>query len=48
VVRGVYQGSPILLPMAGVEPPAPLGRITRTPPRTGPAFDVFLLTRTPG
>jgi hypothetical protein len=45
VVRGVYEGSPIRIPMAGVAPPAPLGRATRPAPRTGPAFDVFLLTR---
>jgi len=44
VAAGVYQGGPIHLPMAGVAPPAPLGRVARTPPRTGPAFDVFLLT----
>jgi hypothetical protein len=30
--------------MAGVAPPVALGRLTRKPPRTGPAFDVFLLT----
>jgi parallel beta-helix repeat protein len=45
VVSGTYHGGAIRIPMAGTEPPAPLGRITRTPPRTGPAFDVFLLTR---
>jgi hypothetical protein len=44
VASGVYQGTPIPVPMDGVEPPAPIGRPTRPPPRTGPAFDVFLLT----
>jgi hypothetical protein len=44
VVSGVYQGGTIRIPMTGVAPPTPIGRVTRTPPRTGPAFDVFLLT----
>jgi hypothetical protein len=44
VVSGVYQGGAIGIPMTGVTPPAPIGRVTRTPPKTGPAFDVFLLT----
>jgi len=46
VSGGVYQGGQIAVPMAGISPPVPLGRVTRAPPRTGPAFDVFLLTRT--
>lgn len=45
VVTGTYRGGAIRVPMTGTEPPAPLGPLTRTPPRTGPAFDVFLLTR---
>lgn len=45
VVSGVYQGAPIRIPMTGVAPPSPMGRALRTPPRTAPAFDVFLLTR---
>ncbi len=44
VVSGVYQGGTIRIPMNGVTPPAPIGRVMRTPPKTGPAFDVFLLT----
>jgi parallel beta-helix repeat protein len=44
VVSGIYQGAPILVPMTGTTPPTPLGRTTRTPPRTSPAFDTFLLT----
>lgn len=44
VVSGVYQGGSINIPMSGVAPPPPIGRGLRTPPRTGPAFDVFLLT----
>jgi len=45
VVSGIYDGSPILVPMAGVAAPIPVGRPTRVPPRTAPAFDAFLLTR---
>jgi len=47
VATGVYDGSPLAVSMAGVEPPVPLGRSTATPPRTAPFFDVFVLTRTP-
>ena len=44
---GVYRGGELIsLPMRGVAPPPPLGRRTpREPVRTGPRFDVFLLTR---
>ncbi|HKE91821.1 MAG TPA: NosD domain-containing protein [Gemmatimonadales bacterium] len=44
VASGVYQGGMIAVPMTGVTPPAPIGRVTRTPPKTAPEFDVFLLT----
>ncbi|MGE5745128.1 MAG: hypothetical protein ACM368_14415 [Gemmatimonadota bacterium] len=47
VVSGEYQGAPIRIPMTGVIPPAPQGRVLRTPPRTGPAFDAFVVTRSP-
>ena len=43
VVSGVYDGAPIILPMSGVDPPPAIGR-PRSVPRTGPFFDVFLLT----
>jgi hypothetical protein len=43
VASGTYDGSPIVLPMNGVTPPAAVGR-PGTPPRTGPFFDTFLLT----
>lgn len=44
---GIYRGGDrISLPMRGVAPPLPLGRRTpREPVRTGPRFDVFLLSR---
>jgi hypothetical protein len=45
VASGVYQGKAVGIPMTGVAPPAPIGRVLRQPPRTGPAFDVFILTR---
>jgi hypothetical protein len=44
VVSGVYAGGPLHIPMGGVAPPTPIGRVLRPAPRTGPAFDVFLLT----
>jgi len=45
VVQGTFHGDSIRVPMSGVTPPVALGRLTRKPPRTGPAFDVFVLTR---
>ena len=48
VVEGTYSGGAIRLPMTGVEPPAPVGRTPpQRAPRTGPLFDVFLLTSEP-
>jgi parallel beta-helix repeat protein len=46
VVSGTYDGGTVSIPMNGVEPPVPLGRPTRQAPKTGPAFDVFLVTST--
>jgi hypothetical protein len=43
VASGTYSGGTITLPMTGVNPPARIGRTTPTPPRTGPAFDTFLV-----
>ena len=46
VVTGTFTGAAVAFPMAGVEPPPPIGR--RAPavaPRTGPDFDVFLVRR---
>jgi hypothetical protein len=45
VTSGTYDGGAISIPMLAVSPPAPVGRAVRQPPVTGPAFDVFLLTR---
>jgi parallel beta-helix repeat protein len=48
VDSGSYAGGLVAIPMTGVEPPVPLGRPTRQAPKTGPAFDVFLVTSTSG
>lgn len=44
LVSGTYAGGTVSIPMGGVQPPAPIGRPTRQPPKTGPSFDVFLVT----
>ena len=44
VISGTYSGSPVSIPMSGIDPPLPLGRPTRDAPKTGPRFDVFLVT----
>lgn len=47
VARGTYQGGSIQLPMAGVTPPAPVGRAFTPPPVTGPTFNVFVVMKAP-
>lgn len=45
VVSGTYSGATVAIPMGGVQPPRPIGRVTPAQaPRTGPDFDVFLVT----
>jgi len=50
VLSGTYGGGTIEIPMAGVDPPRPVGRLggvggpTPALARTGPIFDVFILT----
>jgi hypothetical protein len=44
VVSGVYDGGAVNMPMTGVAPPSPLGG-SRTPPRTAPEFDVFVVQK---
>lgn len=44
VASGTFTGELVSFPMTGVAPPVPLGRATAPAPRTGPAFDVFLVT----
>lgn len=47
VLSGTYAGGAIEIPMTGVEPPRPVGRVGASPmpalARSGPAFDVFIL-----
>lgn len=45
VVSGTYAGGSISLPMNGVTPPTPIGFASSRAPRTGPDFDVFIVTR---
>lgn len=48
IVSGTYTGGAVPIPMNGVAPPKPIGRTApSTAPRTGPNFDVFLVTSTP-
>jgi hypothetical protein len=45
LVSGTYGGGSVAIPMDGVQPPAVIGRTApRAPRKTGPDFDVFLLT----
>jgi hypothetical protein len=44
VVSGSFAGGMVSIPMGGVQPPLPIGRSTRQAPKTGPSFDVFLVT----
>lgn len=45
VATGRYDGGAIAIPMGGVRPPPPVGRSVSRAPKTGPAFDVFLVTK---
>ncbi|TMC55083.1 MAG: hypothetical protein E6J20_01180 [Chloroflexi bacterium] len=45
VVKGRYNGGSVQLPMAGIQPPAPIGRSSLSPV-TGPTFNAFVLLRT--
>jgi hypothetical protein len=50
LLSGTYSGGAIEIPMAGVDPPRPVGRGGVPTPalaRTGPIFDVFILTSGP-
>ena len=47
VASGTYSGGAVSIPMGGVQAPVPIGRATVAPPKTGPAFDVFLVTTGP-
>lgn len=45
VTSGTVSGSTISIPLRGVEPPTPVGLTRSSAPRSGPAFDVFLIVR---
>jgi uncharacterized protein YjdB len=45
VASGTYQGGSIVLPLAGIAPPVPVGLASSPAPTTGPDFNVFLVTR---
>jgi hypothetical protein len=44
VAAGTFGGSNVTIPLGGVTPPAPVGGAAHQPPRTGPDFDVFIVT----
>ena len=45
VLSGVYDGSPVNFPMTAVTAVQPIGGAPSAPPRTGPAFNVFVVLR---
>ena len=45
VASGTFDGGSVSLPMTGVTPPQPVGVGASPAPRTGPYFDVFIVTR---
>ena len=47
VASGAYAGGSLTLPMGGVTPPTPIGGSPTPAPRTGPAFDVFVVRLAP-
>ncbi len=48
IASGTYGGGAVLIPMNGVTPPSPIGGSPRPPLQTGPKFDAFLVTSSPG
>ena len=45
VTSGTVSGSQISVPLRGVDAPPPVGRATSPAPKTGPAFDVFVIVK---
>ena len=45
VTSGTVSSSTISIPLGGVTPPIPIGLKTSPSPKTGPAFDVFVVVR---
>jgi hypothetical protein len=44
VVSGTYTGGAVLLPLVAVNPPVPVGLSSSRAPRTGTAFNVYIVT----
>jgi len=47
VASGSFGGGAVSIPLGGVTPPTPVGLTSSRSPRTGPYFDVFLVTILP-
>ena len=45
IASGTFSGGALTLPLGGVTPPAPIGMSSSRAPRTGPYFDVFVISR---
>ena len=45
ITSGTVAGNSITIPLRGVKPPVPIGLTASPAPQTGPAFDVFLVTK---
>jgi hypothetical protein len=45
LTSGTYRGGTIAIPLGAVTPPTPIGMGSSPAPATGPAFDVFVVTR---
>jgi hypothetical protein len=45
VASGTYGGGSVSIPMTPIPPPTPVGLLSSPAPVTGPAFDVFVVTR---
>lgn len=48
IASGTYAGGTITIPLGGVNPPQPIGGSPTPPRKTGPFFDVFLVTKPAG
>ena len=46
VTSGTVSGSQIRVPLGGLDAPPPVGRAKSPAPKTGPAFDVFVIVKT--
>jgi hypothetical protein len=44
LIAGTFGGRDIRIPLGGVPPPTPVGLASSRAPRTGPDFDVFIVT----